>query len=49
MRTRGKPKPESPQLARQICLGFILHALRVSVLNIRAKQSQLEESFKFEV
>jgi hypothetical protein len=28
MRTRAKPKPESPQLARQISLGFILRALR---------------------
>ena len=46
MRTRVKPRPESPQLAWQICLGFILRALRVPVVSIRAKQSQLAEEFE---
>jgi hypothetical protein len=37
MRTHGKAQPESVQLARRTCLGFLL---RVSVVSIRAKQSQ---------
>jgi len=40
VRTRAEPKPESPQLAWQTCLGFILRGLRVSVICMRAKQSQ---------
>ncbi len=40
MRTRAEPKPESPHLARQMCPGFLLRVLRVSVVSIRAKQSQ---------
>jgi len=40
MRTRAKPKPESPQLTRQTCVGFILRAAGVSVTSIRNKQTQ---------
>jgi hypothetical protein len=38
--TRVGPKPKLPQPARQIWLGYILRALPVSVVNIRAKRSQ---------
>ncbi len=43
MSTRAERKPQSPRLARQTGLGVIPRALRVSVVNIRAKQSQFRD------
>ena len=40
MRTLARPKPEPAQLARQMCLGFIRRAFRISALSIRAKRTQ---------